>query len=37
MTDEGKEALAFLRKYGYDWKDKGQFVDSEGCYHGFPE
>lgn len=34
LTDEGREALEFFRKYGEDWKDKGLFQDSEGTVHG---
>ncbi|HEX9640697.1 MAG TPA: hypothetical protein VGB13_05230 [Candidatus Krumholzibacteria bacterium] len=34
LTDRGKEALAFLREYGIDWRDKGLFVDDEGVHHG---
>lgn len=36
LTDAGKEALAFLREYGIDWRDKGLFVDDEGVHHGHP-
>ena len=34
LTPDGKEALEFLRKWGIDWEDKGNFIDKEGVSHG---
>jgi hypothetical protein len=35
LTNDGKEALAFLRLHGADWRDKGTFVDKEDCHYGY--
>jgi len=35
LTEEGKAALSFLREWGVDWMDKGEFIDDEGVSHGF--
>lgn len=34
LTEKGVEALAFLRQWGADWRNKAHFVDSEGVHHG---
>jgi hypothetical protein len=36
LTDDGREALAFLRQWGTEWTDTPnvEFVDDGGCYHG---
>jgi hypothetical protein len=34
LTQDGKDALAFLEQYGPDWEDKIECIDSEGCSHG---
>ncbi len=34
LTEDGDEALAFLRTWGADWKSKAVFVDSDGVHHG---
>ena len=36
LTPAGEDALAFLRKWGADWHDKGEFLDDEGITWGQP-
>lgn len=35
LTDEGKEALAFLKEHGTDWQEKGTWIDKDGVMWGY--
>lgn len=34
LTDAGREALAFLRLHGPEWREAGEFVDDNNVHYG---